>query len=898
MRKYKAPGTYATFVPTKQTSISSFEQQRVLAIVGTGQQTFERNNVLIQRNSKSVIDTLPDSNIVSIESISTKPITQKQDPSNKFFTDYTYNDGDNKIIWKPLKGSKFDASVKLQMGKGNDKFLNNIDYTILDNNLVTSEEYKVEITNIGVVGEGTYRVTKTSTNEIIGEYITSIEGRDDIIPGISFAVLGTIVYKDEKIVSNIGDYVILTTDCAKAHVDPLYDISLTANHNEKIFNITNGGSQFNTTTIDTGKDIDTMLKITNSINLLSDLSYTKFQLSFYRNSVLIDCDDAFDKLSVTIEGTVAGMPYNNTVDLFERVSVKELVGNSNCYDLNASFTLDTLLRGDYLNITYHYALKGNVELDGSDIILQLDAIKQSVPVSQQNEKKAKKIVTKDVAPGTKLACINNAIYVRNNVVPHKVIDSNEILKGLLKNIKISTKSLVPNGLYKIKIKSILDNEISIYDMNTNELIGTWTTSSVNNFRNAIPGLSFELYSFRDVEGLIEMTGSKDINDLSGSSIMIKTTEGIINPEVPQDSSSYYVTYRYAKEESEYEPKLYTEYKEIVEKFGQYTVTESGMIINGISLAAEIALQNGAGSLIIVQAKSETDSAYKEAIDKLGTKIDEIDNVNAIVALTNSISINKHLIDHVNKYSSTEYGMYRMAYLSSLPNQPVSQQSSVANPIQGAIQSAKEINDERIVYVVPGMVTKNILNTTTGFSSIRTLPGCYLTTAVAALSLRNDPAEPLTNKKLYGFNGLVTHFSEPDLNKLSESGCLAIKQEGQYLKVRHGVTTHGCIDTLADIQSNEITLIQIKDFVINGCRLSIGDKYVGGKLKPSIVSDIEFTLKSLLAKYIDDGIIINYEDLIVARDLNDPRQLNVRFLIEAVYPLNYIDITFGFSTTIS
>ena len=134
--------------------------------------------------------------------------------------------------------------------------------------------------------------------------------------------------------------------------------------------------------------------------------------------------------------------------------------------------------------------------------------------------------------------------------------------------------------------------------------------------------------------------------------------------------------------------------------------------------------------------------------------------------------------------------------------------------------------------------------------------------------------------------------------LSSNGCLAVKQDNTVIKVRNGITTHSSTDTLTDIQSNEITLVQIKDYVINGCRKTLGDMYVGGKLKPSIVSDMEFTLKSLLNKYVNDSIIINYEDLAVARDVSDPRQVNIKFLIEAVYPLNYIDITFGFSTTIS
>lgn len=899
MRKYKAPGTYANFVPTSQAPVSSFNQQRVLAIVGTGQQTFERNNVLIERSSNSVIDKLPDSNIVAIESITTKPVSQKQDPTNKFFNDFSYNSGENSIVWKQLNGINFDPKAELKVEKGSDKFIDSIEYDIIDKNLIVTEKYRIEITNVGTSGQGTYRVTKVNSGEIIGEYVASLEHHVDIIPGITMRIIGTISYDDnQNVISHIGDSVMLSTECAKSHVDPTFDVSINSNTSTEIFTIENLGSQFNTTGNNSKTtDVEKLPKLSNVITLNKDITGAKFQLSLYKNNILVNCKDIFDKLSISVNGTVTGMPLDKTVDLYEVGATEptpEMIGSLNCYDLNPLFNLDNLLKSDTFTMSYSYKIKDDLTLDGSNIVLQLEIIKQSAPAETKKLKKS----SFDISNGTKLVVVNNGIFVRNNVVPHKVADPNEILKSIVKNVKITTKSLIKNGTYKLKIKNIANNEISIFNVETNELIGTWSTSSINNFRNAIPGLSFELYSFRDVEGLLEMNGTKDINDLSGSGIIINTVEGIINPEVPQSGTAYYVTYKYSKSEEDYEPKVFSDYKDIVKEYGQYLITESGMIINGLSLAAEIAMQNGASPLVIVQAKSETDEEYKKAIDKLGTKIGTIDSVNAIVPLTNSVSVNKHLITHINKYSSSEYGMYRMGYLSSLPNQPVDKEPSVTNPMQGAVQTAKEINDERIVYVVPGLVTKNVLNSVTGFSSLKTLPGYYLTTGVAALSLRNDPAEPLTNKRLYGFNGLINCYSEPELNVLSSSGCLAIKQDVQGLKVRHGVTTHGSIDTLADIQSNEITLVQIKDYVINGCRMGIGDKYIGGKLKPSIVADVEFTLKGLLNKYISDDIIINYEDLVVARDLEDPRQLNVRFLIEAVYPLNYIDITFGFSTTIS
>lgn len=896
MRKYKAPGTYANFIPTKEAPVSSFEQTRIMAIVGTGQKSFYKKNVLITRDSNALFDELPDNNIISIESISTRPITTREDQTNKLFNDYEVI-SDNLISWKRLKGPEYDAKATIEMVQGNKALLDNISFEITDESLITTEEYKIEVSNVGAEGEGTYFISKGSTGEIIGEFVTSFEPVN-VIPGISLTVLSTLLVirvPEIKYLTKMGDYALLKTVCPTSHIDPKYDLLNDVNVKESAFTVEHGGSQY--ASIGYGadrKDIQALPSLTNTITCNNSVSGLKFQVSIYKNSILTEVSECLDKLSLTITGTVNGSSVSKTVDLYESPNVKLLsdlshLESAKSYDITQHIG-NELLKMDNIKIKYTYIVRNSILLDNSNIVLQLDAIREK---TASRAKKAAEVVST-----TKLLTLNNGIFIRNTVMPHSVDDPNEIFKGLIKNIKITDKTQIKAGYYLVKIKNIEKNEISIYNYKTGELIGTWSTSIINKYRDAIPGMSFEVYSFRDIEGLIEMNGTKDSSDLSGCGVLIKTVEGIINPEVPQQEANYYVSYKYSKSEDGYEPKVFNSYSDIVEEYGKYSVTESGVIINGISLAAEIALQNGANPLVIVQAKSETDNAYREAINKLGKKIENVDTVNAVVALNTSKAINKYVVDHVNKYSSSEYGMYRMAYLSAEANEPVDKVATVSDAMQGSIQNASELYNERVVYVVPGMITKNIVDHNTGFSSLKVLPGSYLAVAIAALAMKNDPAEPLTNKRVAGFTGLVNHYSEPELNMLSSNGCLAVKQDNTVLKVRHGITTHSSTDTLTDIQSNEITLVQIKDYVINGCRKTLGDMYVGGKLKPSIVSDMEFTLKSLLNKYVNDSIIINYEDLAVARDVSDPRQVNIKFLIEAVYPLNYIDITFGFSTTIS
>ena len=66
----------------------------------------------------------------------------------------------------------------------------------------------------------------------------------------------------------------------------------------------------------------------------------------------------------------------------------------------------------------------------------------------------------------------------------------------------------------------------------------------------------------------------------------------------------------------------------------------------------------------------------------------------------------------------------------------------------------------------------------------------------------------------------------------------------------------------------------------------------------LINDINYSLQQMFTTLINSEIILGYEGLSVKRDIENPMQINISFFIEAIYPLNFIEIKFGFSTTIS
>ena len=241
----------------------------------------------------------------------------------------------------------------------------------------------------------------------------------------------------------------------------------------------------------------------------------------------------------------------------------------------------------------------------------------------------------------------------------------------------------------------------------------------------------------------------------------------------------------------------------------------------------------------------------------------------------------------------------MGYVGASKDEPIdSDAKDYEGDKLGSIQKTMAMKNERMVYVVPGTISKTVINPVTGYSVVRTLPAPYAAAAVAGLAMRNDLAEPLTNKIVYGIDSLGTIYQEVDANKLANAGCLVLKQDKNEIRVRHGITTFYEFQTFNDVHSNEITFIQIKDRVISLCRSELGRKYVGNKLKTSILNDIEYTLTQLLNTLAAAETIIGYEGVSVTRDIDNPMQVNIKFFIEAVYPLNFLEVEFGFSTTIS
>lgn len=452
------------------------------------------------------------------------------------------------------------------------------------------------------------------------------------------------------------------------------------------------------------------------------------------------------------------------------------------------------------------------------------------------------------------------------------------------NVSVDKDYLAKTGQYKIEI-TYIDKDTpglgtyAVINNMTGEVLGEFQVGATP-IIDVIPGFTLTVTDtmIPEVDGSGTAIPGTCITN-TGDYVVIHTTAGNTVAGTPAPGEAFYVSYAYRKAEVDFAPKMFTDYQDIIAEYGDYEVTASGKVINSLALGAEIAFTNGVNPIVCVQTKNDSDYAIQRAIDALERDIKGVVNVNTVVPLSTSPAAGAHALNHVKKMSEPEIGKERMTYIASAPGELYTD----------SMATAAGLNDERAIYVVPGSATKQIRDTVTGRISVRRVPGCYLAVAVAALGLKNDPAEPFTNKTISGFDSLGEFYSESEKNLMAERGCLVLDQSGANIRIRHGQTT-----AVADINSNEITLVQIKDHVIEAARKTLGEQFIGRKLMPTVVNDIEVALTSLLTQFKGQDIIIGFHSVTVKRSKEDPRAIDVKFEIEAVYPLNYINIEFSFS----
>lgn len=318
------------------------------------------------------------------------------------------------------------------------------------------------------------------------------------------------------------------------------------------------------------------------------------------------------------------------------------------------------------------------------------------------------------------------------------------------------------------------------------------------------------------------------------------------------------------------PRIFTE--EQTDRL--YSIYGSPSQENTLSAAAEIAFANGAPRVIAVQGDhTGEDPSWFQAYDAL-----ERTQVYMIVPIQNGFYAQTAVagMDHVQRMSSTPSRKERVLLIGEKPEDD-------PDDLNGLPRSAVEdfVGEERVIFVGADFPRTVIAGETTD------AVGGYLAAAVAGrwASYEYIPTTLYTKNVNRILLDWPTRdlYTEPQLRAIANDGVtLLVRREGTSI-VNRFVTTIGSGNPVEE----EPSIWRIRDYVAINVRELLENRFVGNVITEEVVDDIASVTVNFLKSLIEQNIITGYANTTAVVDPVEPRQVNVSFDIEPVFPLNDI-----------
>jgi hypothetical protein len=277
-------------------------------------------------------------------------------------------------------------------------------------------------------------------------------------------------------------------------------------------------------------------------------------------------------------------------------------------------------------------------------------------------------------------------------------------------------------------------------------------------------------------------------------------------------------------------------------------------------------------LISVPSTADVRTAYQEALNK----VKEVET-DVVVITSTDATIQGYLKTHIQDMSSSIQRKERVGIITH---------ENINDTATQIATQAAGWDYNRMILVAPSPIKITLIDTLTRASSQQTVSGVYSASALAGLLCNPNYAvsESMTRKEIAGFDELGRTFLETEMNSMAAVGvCLFIP--GSIL-VRHAITTD---PTNANTQ--EISIIMIKDYVVKQLRSLLDTTYIGTRILPGTIDSIKLSVQTLLTQLIKYSIINDFRNINAVQDTADPRIVNVQFEFEAVYPLIWMDVTY-------
>jgi hypothetical protein len=344
---------------------------------------------------------------------------------------------------------------------------------------------------------------------------------------------------------------------------------------------------------------------------------------------------------------------------------------------------------------------------------------------------------------------------------------------------------------------------------------------------------------------------------------------------PPVGSFYWTNINKIKDSSFYQPLTFFDIDDVRATYGPEL--QNG-IMNDITMAAALIFTAGGDGTIVkaVQIVDGSTTSYFSALDKLQTE--ELDTL-VVTGITNS-SVLAYTIQHVQLMSSDSIGMERHAYAAPFN----------LNDVPATIGAlASQINSDRVWMTTPPSMGITVRDVGTQLDVRLVLSSIYGGgSSMAGIEAANDAATPLLRKRLPGSvdtNGFK--YINSEVIFFISKGVNIIDSDASGAFVREASTTN-----VFSIETVEPSIRRIKDVLRKTVRNTLNQRYIGNKLLPGSLSNIQASVQAILTNFINGTLITAFRNISAKLDSVDPRKVDVSFEIAPVFPLRFIQVTFS------
>lgn len=370
-----------------------------------------------------------------------------------------------------------------------------------------------------------------------------------------------------------------------------------------------------------------------------------------------------------------------------------------------------------------------------------------------------------------------------------------------------------------------------------------------------------------------------------------------SPKGVKDGDQVRVTYAFTSA-TYYEPTEFEDYDQIVATYGQAMVATAptsptaSQVASPLTLAAKIALENGAASVLCV-ATDPAATDYRTALQGAYAKLEANYSAQILVPLfvdgtynahtpTNVANLLADVKNHCETAAADGYG--RMAFTGLATNYD----NTVGHDQLALAQASK-----RLVLCYPN----RLLAFNSAVNASTEIDGFYLAAAMAGRLARNAVARGLTNQSLTSFTGLPATIAQAMTrtfkNNLSKSGVnVAEINQNSQLIARHGVSTN-----MSSILTQEISLTRIGDVLLQMIQVGMSNAgLIGEPITAETTINVKSALIGLLEQAVSDDIIVSYANAQVRQQSADPSVIEGTFSYKPPIPMNYIVVKFAVDLT--